>query len=129
VPRTLTVLPEFAYAVISCASSASLKERQPGGGAGDRGLVYGRPRRLRDRCEQCWGSATATGGLTIQGDAGSPNLIEDFNPYVGSQLHGTYLLYEPLELVSGFNGPTRPISPPATSSPARPRWCTRCAQE
>jgi hypothetical protein len=75
------------------------------------------------------GPAAAADGLTIQGDAGSPNLIEDFNPYAGSQLHGTYLLYEPLELVSGFNGPTRPTSPPATSSPARPRWSIRCAQE
>ena len=53
-------------------------------------------------------TATAAGGLTIQGDAGSPNLIEDFNPYAGSQLHGTYLLYEPLELVSGFDGTYTP---------------------
>ena len=54
------------------------------------------------------GPAAAADGLTIQGDAGSPNLIEDFNPYAGSQLHGTYLLYEPLELVSGFNGAYTP---------------------
>ena len=54
------------------------------------------------------GPATGGGALTIQGDAGSPNLIEDFNPYLGSQLHGTYLLYEPLELVSGFNGAYTP---------------------
>jgi peptide/nickel transport system substrate-binding protein len=54
------------------------------------------------------GLATAADALTIQGDAGSPNLIEDFNPYMGSQLHGTYLLYEPLELVSGFNGAYTP---------------------
>jgi peptide/nickel transport system substrate-binding protein len=46
--------------------------------------------------------------LTIQGDSGSPNLIEDFNPFAGSQLHGTYLLYEPLELASGFNGTYTP---------------------
>ena len=54
------------------------------------------------------GPVAAADGLTIQGDAGSPNLIEDFNPYSGSQLHGTYLLYEPLELVSGFNGAYTP---------------------
>lgn len=46
--------------------------------------------------------------LIIQGDSGSPNLIEDFNPFVGSQLHGTYLLYEPLDLTSGFNGAYTP---------------------
>jgi peptide/nickel transport system substrate-binding protein len=54
------------------------------------------------------GLASTAGGLVIQGDAGSPNLIEDFNPYAGSQLHGTYLLYEPLELVSGLNGAYTP---------------------
>jgi peptide/nickel transport system substrate-binding protein len=54
------------------------------------------------------GPAAPADALTIQGDAGSPNLIEDFNPYAGSQLHGTYLLYEPLELVSGFNGSYTP---------------------
>jgi peptide/nickel transport system substrate-binding protein len=60
------------------------------------------------------GLSATSGGLVIQGDAGSPNLIEDFNPYAGSQLHGTYLMYEPLELVSGLNGGYTPYL--ATSS-------------
>ena len=53
------------------------------------------------------GSAAAS-VLTIQGDAGSPNLIEDFNPYLGTELHGTYLLYAPLEIASGVNGAYTP---------------------
>jgi peptide/nickel transport system substrate-binding protein len=55
------------------------------------------------------GGTTATASvLTIQGDAGNPTLIEDFNPYIGTDLHGTYLLYEPLEIASGVNGAYTP---------------------
>jgi peptide/nickel transport system substrate-binding protein len=54
------------------------------------------------------GPSASSTVLTIQGDAGNPNLIEDFNPYVGTELHGTYLLYQPLEIASGFNGAYTP---------------------
>lgn len=52
------------------------------------------------------GTAAAGGGtLTIQGDSGNPSLIENFNPFLpGSELHGTYLMYEPLEIPSPVNG-------------------------
>jgi peptide/nickel transport system substrate-binding protein len=54
------------------------------------------------------GSGATASVLTIQGDAGNPTLIEDFNPYLGTDLHGTYLLYEPLEIASGVNGAYTP---------------------
>jgi peptide/nickel transport system substrate-binding protein len=56
-------------------------------------------------------SSTATGGtLTIQGDTGSPGLVENFNPFVtSSELHGTYLIYAPLEISSPINGSYTPF--------------------
>jgi peptide/nickel transport system substrate-binding protein len=54
------------------------------------------------------GSAASADVLTIQGDTGNPNLIEIFNPYLGTELHGTWLLYEPLEISSGVNGAYTP---------------------
>jgi peptide/nickel transport system substrate-binding protein len=59
----------------------------------------------------CSSNTTATtsntsGGatLTIQGDAGNPTLVENFNPFQSAELHGTYLIYEPLEIPSPIDG-------------------------
>ena len=52
-------------------------------------------------------NAGAAGGsaLTIQGDAGNPTLVENFNPLQPStELHGTFLMYEPLEIPSPIDG-------------------------
>ena len=51
-------------------------------------------------------AATAGGGtLTIQGDSGSPTLVENFNPFqYSTELHGTYLVYEPMEIPSPIDG-------------------------
>jgi peptide/nickel transport system substrate-binding protein len=49
----------------------------------------------------------AAGGttLTIQGDAGNPQLVENFNPLVlATELHGAQLMYEPLEIRSPIDG-------------------------
>jgi peptide/nickel transport system substrate-binding protein len=48
----------------------------------------------------------ASGGatLTIQGDAGNPTLVENFNPFQSAELHGTFLIYEPLEIPSPIDG-------------------------
>ena len=50
------------------------------------------------------GSSAGSGTLTIQGDSGNPTLVENFNPFQGSQLHGTNLIYEPLEIPSPIDG-------------------------
>jgi peptide/nickel transport system substrate-binding protein len=57
------------------------------------------------------GTASAAGGtLTIQGDSGSPSLVENFNPFTSAtELHGTYLIYEPLEIASPVNGSYTPF--------------------
>ncbi len=56
-------------------------------------------------------SASATGGtLTIQGDTGTPSLVENFNPFVTStELHGAYLIYAPLEISSPIDGTYTPF--------------------
>jgi peptide/nickel transport system substrate-binding protein len=49
--------------------------------------------------------ATGGGTLTIQGDAGNPQLVENFNPLViPTELHGAQLMYEPLEIRSPIDG-------------------------
>jgi peptide/nickel transport system substrate-binding protein len=54
--------------------------------------------------------AAAGGTLTIQGDSGNPALVENFNPFQPStELHGTYLIYEPLEFPSPVNGSYTPF--------------------
>ena len=55
------------------------------------------------------GGSTGSGTLTIQGDAGNPTLVENFNPFQGSQLHGTNLIYEPLEIPSPIDGTYTPF--------------------
>jgi peptide/nickel transport system substrate-binding protein len=50
------------------------------------------------------GNSTGSGTLTIQGDSGNPTLVENFNPFQGSQLHGTNLIFEPLEIPSPIDG-------------------------
>ena len=50
------------------------------------------------------GGSTGSGTLTIQGDAGNPTLVANFNPFQGSELHGTNLIYEPLEIPSPIDG-------------------------
>jgi peptide/nickel transport system substrate-binding protein len=47
--------------------------------------------------------------LTIQGDAGDPTLTENFNPFSSTQLEGTRLIYEPLEIPSSVNGSYTPF--------------------
>jgi peptide/nickel transport system substrate-binding protein len=57
-------------------------------------------------------SSTSSGGgtLTIQGDTGNPTLVEDFNPFTpATELHGTFLIYAPLETVSTINGSYTPF--------------------
>ncbi len=49
--------------------------------------------------------AAGGGTLTIQGDAGNPQLVENFNPLViPTELHGAQLMYEPLEIRSPIDG-------------------------
>ena len=56
------------------------------------------------------GSAAGGGTLTIQGDTGNPTLVENFNPFQpATELHGTYLIYAPLETVSSVNGAYTPF--------------------
>jgi peptide/nickel transport system substrate-binding protein len=55
-------------------------------------------------------TSSAGGTLTIQGDSGNPTLVENFNPFQPStELHGTYLIYAPLETVSTINGSYTPF--------------------
>ena len=49
------------------------------------------------------------GTLTIQGDSGNPTLVENFNPFAGSALHGVNLIYEPLEIPSPIDGSYTPF--------------------
>jgi peptide/nickel transport system substrate-binding protein len=49
-------------------------------------------------------TTTSAGTLTIQGDAGDPTLTENFNPFSTTQLEGTRLIYEPMEIASSVNG-------------------------
>jgi peptide/nickel transport system substrate-binding protein len=54
--------------------------------------------------------SSAGSTLTIQGDNGSPTLVENFNPLVASsELHGTYLMYTPLEIPSPVDGSYTPF--------------------
>ncbi|MEP6752154.1 MAG: ABC transporter substrate-binding protein [Candidatus Dormiibacterota bacterium] len=56
-------------------------------------------------CSNTGGNGSSgSGTLTIQGDSGNPTLVENFNPYQGAELHGTYLIYEPLEIPSPIDG-------------------------
>ena len=59
------------------------------------------------------GNSNNSGGtssvLTIQGDAGDPTLTENFNPFSSTQLEGTRLIYEPLEIPSSVNGSYTPF--------------------
>ncbi len=56
------------------------------------------------------GSAASGGTLTIQGDTGNPSLVENFNPFTPStELHGAFLIYEPLEIPSPVNGAYTPF--------------------
>jgi peptide/nickel transport system substrate-binding protein len=47
--------------------------------------------------------------LTIQGDAGDPTLTENFNPFSSTELSGTRLIYEPLEIPSSVDGSFTPF--------------------
>ncbi len=53
-------------------------------------------------------TSSAAGTLTIQGDAGDPTLTENFNPFSTTQLEGTRLIYEPLEIASSVDGSFTP---------------------
>jgi peptide/nickel transport system substrate-binding protein len=47
--------------------------------------------------------------LTIQGDSGTPNLVENFNPFLtANELHGAFLMYAPLEIASPVDGSYTP---------------------
>jgi peptide/nickel transport system substrate-binding protein len=55
-------------------------------------------------------SGVKSGGtLTIEGDAGNPTLVENFNPLASAQMHGTYLIYEPMEIPSPIDGTYTPF--------------------
>ena len=54
-------------------------------------------------------SSSSGGTLTIQGDTGNPTLVENFNPFAGSALHGNFLIYEPLEIPSPVDGSYAPF--------------------
>jgi peptide/nickel transport system substrate-binding protein len=54
-------------------------------------------------------SSSDSGVLTIQGDAGNPTLVENFNPFSTTQLEGTRLIYEPLEIPSSVDGSYTPF--------------------
>ncbi len=59
---------------------------------------------------QTSGGQAAGGTLTIQGDLGNPALVENFNPFqAATEMHGTYLIYEPLEIPSPVNGSYTPF--------------------
>jgi peptide/nickel transport system substrate-binding protein len=60
-------------------------------------------------CSSANNGSTGSGTLTIQGDSGNPTLVENFNPFQGAQLHGTNLIYEPLEIVSPIDGTYTPF--------------------
>src|SRR5664280_1249307 len=54
--------------------------------------------------------ASGASTLTIEGDAGNPALVENFNPMQpSSALHGVNLIYEPLEIVSPIDGTFTPF--------------------
>jgi peptide/nickel transport system substrate-binding protein len=54
--------------------------------------------------------SSAGSTLTIQGDNGSPTLVENFNPFqAATELHGTYLIYTPLEIPSPVDGSYTPF--------------------
>jgi len=64
----------------------------------------------------CTGNANDTSAgspnttLTIQGDAGNPTLVENFNPFQPStSLRGNFLIYEPLEIRSPIDGAFTPF--------------------
>jgi peptide/nickel transport system substrate-binding protein len=55
-------------------------------------------------------TSSSGGTLTIQGDTGSPSLVENFNPFMpATELHGAFLIYEPLEIPSPVNGSYTPF--------------------
>jgi len=55
-------------------------------------------------------AAGSAATLTIQGDAGNPALVENFNPLQpSSALHGVNLIYESMEIVSPIDGTFTPF--------------------
>src|SRR4051794_3856202 len=79
----------------------------------------------------CAGSDNNTGAagggtLTIQGDAGNPQLVENFNPLViPTELHGAQLMYEPLEIRSPIDGSFSPYLATGHTFRTRAPWCSR----
>src|SRR5258708_769759 len=74
------------------------------------------------------GGAAGGGTLTIQGDAGNPALTENFTPFqTATELHGTYLIYEPLEITSPGRGSHAPHLAPGyrVTNPPTPLYTTR----
>lgn len=69
----------------------------------------------------CAGANNSGGGsagtLTIQGDAGDPTLTENFNPFSSTELEGTRLIYEPLEIPSSVDGSYTPFLATGFSTP------------
>lgn len=61
------------------------------------------------------GNASTSTVLTIQGDSGDPTLTENFNPFTSTQLEGTRLIYEPLEIPSSIDGAYTPFLASANS--------------
>ena len=74
-------------------------------------------------------SSSDSGVLTIQGDAGNPTLVENFNPFSTTQLEGTRLIYEPLEISEHRRRHLYAVPRHGhTSSPTRRRSSTRSGQ-
>jgi peptide/nickel transport system substrate-binding protein len=69
----------------------------------------------------CAGANDSSGGgsgvLTIQGDAGDPTLTENYNPFSTTQLEGTRLIYEPLEIPSSVDGTYTPFLATRSATP------------
>ena len=80
-----------AVAMLTAAGASSCSGSNQGGASGTTGTT---------------GSST----LTIEGDAGNPALVENFNPLQpSSALGGRNLIYEPLEIVSPTDGTFTPF--------------------
>jgi peptide/nickel transport system substrate-binding protein len=84
-----TALSLVVVAAVAVGASACGANVQGGGGTASQG---------------------GSGTLTIQGDNGSPSLVENFNPFLAAtELHGTYLIYPPLEIPSPVDGSYTPF--------------------
>jgi peptide/nickel transport system substrate-binding protein len=84
-PATALLSLAAAAGLVIAASACASSSQNPGSGSG------------------------GSGTLTIQGDSGSPSLVENFNPFLtANELHGAFLMYAPLEIASPVDGSYTP---------------------